>query len=360
MYDDLVAGRGLTPGAHLASVTALAVSWLVLAGVVGVAGYLGWLVVAGSGWLRWPGAAFLAGVLWCVRPRAHHLSDDVVALDRAAAPHLWAVVDRLAAAVGVATPQILGVDTRVNASVMAVGRRRRYALVIGLPMWDALDMPERLALLGHELGHLAHRDVRRGGVNIAALEVLGQLAALFVPDVFDERDTRRALGAFGLTMLVRRALAAPFAAVYRGQLRLVLRSKQRQEYLADLAAAEVAGATAAVAVTDLLLSADLVWMGAQTAARQGADPWEAIARRVPLPARELLRRRRVSELTGHRTSSTHPPTHLRADLIRQRGAAVGTLTFTPHEVSVVESEIAPLRAQLDRQFRDQLQTLSYG
>jgi heat shock protein HtpX len=359
MYDDLVAGRGLTPWGHTTTVIALTLSSIVLLLILALAAYVSWLVVAGSGWLRWPGAVFLAGVLWCVRPRIPKLADDVTQLDRDAAPRLWALVDEVARLVGVPSPAILGVDADYNAYVTAVGWRRRRALVIGLPMWDCSAVPARLAVLGHELGHLAHRDLHRGSVTHAARMASGQIARLLMPDVFDRRDRQRAVGAFGLALVVRQLLALPAVAAYRALTRLIMRSRQRAEYLADLAGARVAGASGGREGMETALDIEAIRIRAQAAARRGEDPWAETARRVAVPERELLRRRRVCELSGHRTDESHPPTHLRLDLIAARGEPVGAVSLGPAELAGLEAELAPLRVRLDRQFRDDLLTVHY-
>jgi heat shock protein HtpX len=72
---------------------------------------------------------------------------------REEAPTLFAVVDRVASAVGTRAPRVIAVGSNYNAAVSAYGLRRRRVLYLGLAMWGVLTPQQLVALLGHELGH---------------------------------------------------------------------------------------------------------------------------------------------------------------------------------------------------------------
>jgi Zn-dependent protease with chaperone function len=65
---------------------------------------------------------------------------------------------------------------------------------------------------------------------------------------------------------------------------------------------------------------------------------EFIAR---IPERELERRRRLSAIAGHRVDSSHPPTQLRIELLRELPSTEPKIALTAQEVEAVERELAP-------------------
>ncbi|MCP2261953.1 Zn-dependent protease with chaperone function [Streptoalloteichus tenebrarius] len=82
-------------------------------------------------------------------------------VDRAAQPHLWAVVDELAATARTRGPDEIRLVPEVNAAVfeeaplLGLREGRRY-LMIGLPLLAGLTVSELRAVLAHELGHYSH------------------------------------------------------------------------------------------------------------------------------------------------------------------------------------------------------------
>jgi heat shock protein HtpX len=103
-------------------------------------------------------------------------------LDPVAAPHLFALVDQVAHAVGVPVPTIIAADHRFNAYWQPVGIRRTRVLNIALPLWSALQGQGRVALLGRELGHLINGDPDRALLTQPALLTYRRLATLLDPD----------------------------------------------------------------------------------------------------------------------------------------------------------------------------------
>jgi heat shock protein HtpX len=127
-------------------------------------------LVAGV-WLctvQFPSPMLLPGVLLILvavelRPRFGRLPRHVTVLDPGAAPELHRLVARVAEAVGAPMPQVVCLaEDSFNASAGTVGLRRRRVLTIGVPLWQALGPQQRVALLGHELGHFVNRDPGRG------------------------------------------------------------------------------------------------------------------------------------------------------------------------------------------------------
>jgi Zn-dependent protease with chaperone function len=153
MYESLRTARDLRPTSASGSVVT------VLATVVHVVGLAVlvvpiWLVPA-TGWAPWAGLALLSGALslWSVRPRLPwRIPRQSPGIDREKAPNLYDLLDRCAAELGCATPSRVLIDSDFNAASL------------GMPLWTALSGPERIALLGHELGHQVNGDPGQGNL----------------------------------------------------------------------------------------------------------------------------------------------------------------------------------------------------
>jgi heat shock protein HtpX len=75
------------------------------------------------------------------------------------APELHAMVERLCAMANLPKPRIAVVDTDVP-NAFATGRNPKHAAVaVTTGLWRRLDPQELEAVLGHELSHIANRDV---------------------------------------------------------------------------------------------------------------------------------------------------------------------------------------------------------
>jgi heat shock protein HtpX len=212
--------------------------------------------------------------------------------------------------------------------------------VLGLPLWGALPPQQRVALLGHELGHLVNGDPRRGLLVQPAYRTLGQLANLFRPVRYAGVN---ALAEF-LARQVMRVLAR---LAWLGQLLLITvgqRDAQRAEYLADQVAARVAGSSAAAGVLRSLLLGEGMRLAVVRAVRTGepARTWRdaAEASRTALagdlPARtQLSIRDEVSLFAGH------PPKGLRVRMIEARPFHQPTVVLTDAEAARIDEELAP-------------------
>jgi Zn-dependent protease with chaperone function len=164
-------GRRSTTAPRLITLAAAA---LLLAGVLAVACLGAWLLVAESGIMSNAFGAFLLGVAFVLRPRLGHLApltDRADVVERTSAPELFGLVERIAAEVGAPMPHVLLIGRTLNAFTTTVGLRRRRVLCLGLPLWATLGPQERVALVGHELGHFVNGDVRRGPLTRVATRV---------------------------------------------------------------------------------------------------------------------------------------------------------------------------------------------
>jgi hypothetical protein len=155
----------------------------------------------------------LVDVAW--RWFGRYAPGDGELIDPAAAPDLFELVDEVTGSLGLRPVWRIVLGTRFDASIAEIGLRRRHVLYLGHPLWDLLDPGERIALLGHELGHVVNGDALRGlGTDCPLRRLYRRLPA---------RLSRLLLG---LILIQERVFA---------------RACQRAEYRADQVAVRVAG-----------------------------------------------------------------------------------------------------------------------
>ncbi|MFF1477744.1 M48 family metalloprotease, partial [Streptomyces sp. NPDC058301] len=315
LYAEGVDGR---PRKDASSVLARALALLVHAVTLGLAVAGAVVLVSGIGTFSgWALGAVLLGIAFVLRPRLGSLPDsgEEPVLYRADAPSLFGLIDEVAAVVGTRGVDAVVVGAEANAAVSTYGIRRRRVLWLGLGLWTVLTPRQRVALLGHELGHYANGDTRHGAITHNALRSLSLWVYFLSPKPHPTMTERFA----------DYLMAVPRWAVY-GVLvlldRLTLRATQRAEYLADEAAARAGSTEAAVELMDRILVTDSVALelrresvAAQTKGRASASRdeaeqslWARLAERVgAVPEREYERLRRAAALRGHAVDSGAPP-----------------------------------------------------
>ncbi|MFJ8578522.1 M48 family metallopeptidase [Micromonospora sp. NPDC093277] len=331
-------------GLGLAGTLTVVVSLLLLAGVLALAVLGVWLLFA----YPFPNFAILFGLALiglavALRPRFGRIDPDLEVLSRDEAPELHALVEEVATAIGAPVPHVIGVDSHINAYATAVGLRRRRVLCLGLPLWGALDGQERVALLGHELGHFVNGDVRRLLVTDPALTMLGNAADLF-------RPTHGTHGG-GLLELIGEWLGRIVSwlvsrLLFLGHLVLVctaLRDSQRAEYLADEMSARVAGTAGATRLLDVLLSHESVALVVRRGIQGGHGPaeWRTGMRRSLAGAAErlpLLRQLSIREDAS--LFATHPPAGLRHRMLTSRPWQDPGLVLGEARAKRIDAELA--------------------
>lgn len=129
--------------------------------------------------------------------------------------------------------------------------------------------------------------------------------------------------------------------------RLAVRAGQMAEYRADLEAVRVGGKAAAALMLRTLLLDGRIGQALQTAVNRGdVDVWQAQRAAVAdVAPRELDRAERVARRTLQRIDASHPPTHLRLDLLRAQPDTPALVTFDRATMDRVDAE---LRATLPR------------
>ncbi|WBQ06521.1 M48 family metallopeptidase [Kribbella sp. CA-293567] len=350
LYAELERGAIQRPGWDAARIAAYALSaGLLLLPLAGLLGGIAMLVFYRPLWLSALLSVIPLGLALTLRPRANCLPPDTRLVYRQQAPLLFALLDKIAAAVGTKPVSAVALDAAPNLYYTRVGWRFMPVVGIGLPLWAALRPQERVAVLAHELGHGKNGDTRHGWVVGSAMTILDELEETFSEQPLDEYRqeliyaTEANTGPSVITRLVNATVGGAVRAVKWLLTRIDLRSGQRAEYLADRRAAEIAGSEETARALEKLVLSETSYRALERAVRFGSDvePLQAVTRAIgQVPAREIDRRLRVSRLRDTRIDATHPPTNLRAKLIRTKPAASALVVLGTDESRAIDRELA--------------------
>lgn len=307
------------------------------------------LVIDGILPLKLLGLLLLA-LAFFFRPRLGRLKyfhDQYDEITRGTAPHLFALLDRAADALGARRLDHVFVGPEWNASASVVGLRRRKVLVLGLPLWVSARPQERVFLLGHELGHFVNRDVRRGLLTQPACTMFANLADLVRPDKAGGLHLDDHLG-FGLLSKLANMIATPFLwtltyalfLIHIGLTMLAARDGQRAEYYADALAIELAG-TKASTFLDLLNDSFLTVVGARARGNHGFADWHTAVEQARVVQTERLGRlRQVSQRWEASPFSEHPPYGLRHRMLSTAPYVDPKIVLTEEEAKQIDAELA--------------------
>ncbi|WP_406837620.1 M48 family metallopeptidase [Streptomyces sp. AHU1] len=360
---ELSAGGTLRARRDASAVLAFTVALIVHAVTLAVTASGIWFVVRGwGGWGMVPGA-FLLALGWSLRPRFGRLPKDTPMLRRADAPELFALVDEVAHVAGTRSVDTIVVNDWINAGVGSYGVRGRRLLVLGLPLWEILSPQQRIALLGHEMGHYVNGDTRHGLVVGTAYRSLITWHYYFESGEHDPLDEAATLQLIvDLLYVVPRLLVLGVLTLLD---RLSMRASQRAEYLADRVAAQAGSTQAALEWMDRLLVSNsaAVTLGREVnrtalngpRGKQQTDAWAAglwerlAADLASVPEHERERLRRVGALRAHSVDSTHPPTHLRHACLMIGEPAPPTVITDEERERRIAGELADARTKVARQ-----------
>jgi heat shock protein HtpX len=286
------------------------------------------------------------------RPRVPRLRTKYDRNADAEAPHLRQLVDAVTTELGAPRIATLLIDERYNASCARAGWRWRPVLTIGLPLWAGLDDDSRLALLGHEVGHLVNDDPTTSLAGAWGVGTLDRLTEIFSP---------RAVRTFSRGRIVRQgnlngfeALAAPvtqvlfllpyllFSALTGGLWRLAMNDHKAAEVYADGLALRLGGSSGLIGLQTALLFAIEARRAIRSAARVSVDPiaWRAAAAQE-LAQREpaLPRAIQLSLRHGAARYRTHPPAGLRLRLAREWPATPPSTVASPELMRSIDREL---------------------
>ncbi|WP_194916068.1 M48 family metallopeptidase [Catenulispora rubra] len=301
------------------------------------------------------------GIVWVVRPRfAKRPGTDWI--KRGKAPKLFAILDRVGEATGAPVPKYVTFDGAFNASTARRGLRHEPVLTLGVPLWQILDGDERLALLGHELGHQVNGDTTQGVLVSSAYRSLREWRVLFYPSTHGRPVPP---GQAGLAQLLLPVLLLPFYLLMTGLQRfygwLQIHVSLRAEFLADDIAAQTASTTAALGLLRKFgarMSVEAYVTRTRTAhttVRKAAsledamEMWIGLQDYIPtIPEHEYIRSARVSEFRGTQIDSSHPADYLRARLLKGRPPRAAAVTVSEDEWLSVDLELAPYVAEVGR------------
>jgi Zn-dependent protease with chaperone function len=360
LFADVSAATSLEPKTTTARLLAYVVAGAVHALTLGFATLGIWLVIAGwPDWLAVVVGALCLVVAWLVRPRPANLRGRVES--RTDFPTLYDLMDRVAAALGAKPVRFLQVTSEFNAGFTRVGWRLRPAIQLGTPQLVSLDPQERVALIGHELGHSVNGNPAFVFFIGSAVHSLASWYSVLYP-VPPRRATRRpGIAFFGrLAHVIAYPLALAVAQLPRlvavGLIHLIWQDGQRAEYLADELAAKAGGTAAAVGMLqksalsmsyhDIVQSASLNRrtgifdeMRARTAAMSEGGWGEVPSLR--------------GEEGGFRLDATHPPTGYRIRLLRSRIALRPEVLVSASDSVRIDAELAKVEQRIEREILDQ-------
>lgn len=353
--DDLRPGGGARLAAVAFGLGVHALTLAVLAGAVAAA-------LSGI-WPLYILALFGFGLVWVLRPRVGS-RPGAGWLTRAKAPRLFAVLDRVGEATGAPVPKFVSFDARFNAGTGRRGLRHEPVLIIGAPLWQILDGGERLALLGHELGHQVNGDTTQGLLVTTAHRALQEWRVLLYPGNSRAR-TMVPRGPARLGQLFVPVVLLPLYGLMTGAQQfyswLQVHVSLRAEFLADDIAARTASTTAALSLIRKLdtrnsVEAYVTRTKLGRAARRKAptdedamEMWIGLQDHMKtIPEHEFIRAVRVSEYRGTQIDDSHPAHYLRARLLRERPPHDAAVVVSEDDWLGVDVELAPHVAEVGR------------
>lgn len=269
-------------------------------GIILIVGQIGGVVPVCCG-------LFMVGIAWLVRPRFGKAPEDVVT--RAKFPALYQAADEVASALHAAPVDAIAINEYFSAAYGRFGLRRSRLVMLGYPLWMALDDEERVALLAHELAHDVNGDFSRNFFVGSAIDSLAQWYSLIAPDRLYETGLIEEL-----TRLVMGLLAEFILVVIFTLNQLLLYESRRAEYLADYLSAQVAGTDATISVLEKFKG-------------RGAHY-------VPLQFR------------------SHPPTEYRIEFLKSKPRISPHFRLSPATTRQIADELATLEREMYRRIEE--------
>ena len=276
---------------------------------------------------------------WVFRPTTPAVPAGL--LPRAQYPTLYRLADRVAEQLGMRPLDGIFVDHDYNASFYRYGWRRRRIMGLGLAMWLVHDPQERVALVGHELGHDRSGDATRGRFVGGAIDTLQSWHDILRPRRLAESEWGLA-SVLGLPLQLA-LLALSYVPLGGSYLLAVLfyRDKQRAEYRADLLGASISGTKAAVGSLEKAHFGHVyenIASGLYVNANKDVfgDLLNAIER---LPSREVERLRRASARSRRSLDASHPPTVDRISLLEARRFETAKVTLSASDSERIDREL---------------------
>jgi Zn-dependent protease with chaperone function len=304
------------------------------------------------------GALLLLGTAYLMRPRLGKAPEEG-RVSRDEAPTLYGLADTVADALGAGRADVIAIDHEFNASWSIVSLRRTRVLTLGLPLLTILSPEQRVGLIAHELAHGRNGDSGRGLLVGSAVRGLEELCFVLAPGSVGVSQVASDMGGFApVVNALLWVISRPAWWVLLLEVHFVLRDKQRAEYFADMLAADVAGASAVIALQErLLLYSNFRSVVQRAALGRGEDHAGLLDRALEqldaVPERERERRKKVARLETARLDVTHPPTGSRISLLERRGAKAAKVTLAADTSSAIDRELAKRRSEVEHKIVDE-------
>jgi heat shock protein HtpX len=266
---------------------------LIIVAMTGLLVWIGGLVGGKSGMvLALAIGLVLNGVSYFFSDKIVLASYGAQPVTQAEAPELYAIVANLAQRAGLPMPRI-AIIPEETPNAFATGRDPEHAVVaVTEGIMRVLSRPELEAVLGHELGHVKHRDILIGSlaaVLAQAIMFLSRFAGFF--GARDEEGRSNPIASIAIMIL------GPLAAIL-----LQMAVSRSREYLADDYSAHLTGRP------DMLASA--------------LERLQAYNQRLPMQSAQPATAHMmiVNPLSGGGLMglfSTHPPMEARVERLRR-------------------------------------------
>jgi Zn-dependent protease with chaperone function len=304
----------------------------------------------------------LLGVL--ARPRFSHKPDYI--LNPSEYPALHALCAQIAAKLG--SPQLkgIGISADFGANYRNAGWRGERFIELGAPYMAMLTPEERVAVIAHELAHGANGDALRSLFLHNAVGTVANWAQTLEPESIGRSGERVSGDAFVSL------LAIPFELMMYGLSKLlfgfvqlfyllVLRQSQRAEYYADRLAAGVSGAIPLSTALKKTYFFDLVQGALGTHSlplERGKTPetYSAVIARA-LKKHYAIRLTALdaeSRKNKWRADSTHPPTALRVEMLKNQSPFVANMLADDRAIARINEEFDRIIASKERAAMNQV------
>ncbi len=212
-------------------------TWVILAGLAALFIGIGGLIGGSSGVILFAGIAVIFNlVMFWFSDRFALKASKARPVDRSEAPELYREVEELAGKAGVPMPRLYLIPSE-QPNAFATGRSPKKAVVaVTEGLLRHLPRDQVRAVIAHELGHIANRDIlvmtiaAMIAAAISAIANILQFQMLFGGG--DDEDS----GPLGIIGVLVAVIVAPLAAMI-----LQLAVSRQREYLADASAAQYLG-----------------------------------------------------------------------------------------------------------------------
>ena len=290
------------------------------------------------------GTLILAAGYFLRTPRRRNTQKTLRCAD---APTLFSLLDDMAKLLGAPKIDGIHVNGEFNAYMAQFGKKERV-LGIGAPLWLALETPERLALLAHEVAHLINQDPARSRLAYRALGTLSRWHDLSHPPAIVDHETNTSFyyeerGLLG--QLFGSLFGGAIATIALGFEKLIFADSQRAEYLADVASASVAGVDAGYASLKKVILSPLAEDALKHTHFDGTKDislFEDMARAVRIPdANRATELYTEATKSMHAVDSSHPPTRYRMEVVAAAGSSSPALKSDTVDWTAIDEELAP-------------------